>query len=192
MKTVTSGSLVAVHYTGRLDNGEVFDSSEDGEPLKFAVGSGQLIKGFDDGVMGMTVDQTKEIVISPADAYGDRDDERVFTVDRSQMGDPEFEPEVGMTVGLQMGNGEHTQATVTSIDKKSVTLDLNHPLAGQTLHFSIKVVEIRTAGEPGTEGWGERCGSHGCGEGGCGGCGDDDDGGCDEHGHGGCCGHKHG
>ena len=192
MKKVVAGHLVAVHYTGTLTNGEIFDSSDGRDPLKFEVGGGMVIPGFDDAVMGLSVDQEREVSIPPENAYGTRDERKIIKLDRGQM-EMDFNPEVGMPIGLQTEDGAHHQGIITTVTKELVTLDLNHPLAGQTLNFKIKVVEIREADDPEREEFLSM--GHGCGgchdhEGGC--CGDhdheDEDEGCGE---GGCCGGHH-
>ena len=177
MKKISAGHLVAVHYTGTLTNGEIFDSSDGRDPLKFEVGGGMVIPGFDDAVIGMSVDQEREISIPPEQAYGTRDERKVMTLDRRKM-EMDFTPEIGMQIGLQDQDGEHHMAVVTAVEKDEVTLDLNHPLAGETLNFKIRVVEIREGDDPEREEWLDM--GHGCG--GCGG---------HEHGDGCCGGHDH-
>ncbi len=144
MKTVENGHLVSVHYTGTLENGEVFDSSDGREPLQFQVGSGAIIKGFNDAVMGMAVGEEKEFTLPPELAYGPRDDSLIKTVPKAILGG-QFEPETGMTVGVQMENGSRVPATITEVTDDAITLDLNPPLAGKTLIFKIKVVDISDA-----------------------------------------------
>lgn len=192
MKKVVAGHLVAVHYTGTLASGEIFDSSDGRDPLKFEVGGGMVIPGFDDAVMGLAVDQEREVSIAPEQAYGVRDERKVIKLERAEM-DMDFTPEIGMPIGLQTQDGHHHQAIITGITKEEVTLDMNHPLAGQTLNFKIKLVEIREGDDPEREEWldmGHGCG--GCGGGDC--CGEhdhgdeEDEGGCGE---GGCCGGHH-
>ncbi len=186
MKKIANGHHVSVHYTGTLPNGEVFDSSEGRDPLKFTVGLGKIIEGFDTAVLGLESGQECEVTIPPEKAYGDRDEKMIITVGRDEFGD-DLEPEMGMQIGIRMRNGETAVGTVIKLATKDVTLDLNHPLAGQTLNFKIRVVEAHEPGAPGTEDWDgeeehsccgghdhDECGEHnhgGCGEGGCGGCG---------------------
>ncbi|MBF0500817.1 MAG: peptidylprolyl isomerase [Candidatus Riflebacteria bacterium] len=203
VKKVVQGHRVAVHYTGTLDSGEVFDSSEGNEPLKFTVGMGSVIDGFNNAVIGLGEGEERKVTIAPVDGYGDRDESRVMKADRASM-DADFTPEVGMAIGLQMADGARIRAVITEISEDEITFDLNHPLAGKTLHFAVKVVEIREADDPEAHGWENEQHSHSCGS-----CGDDgccsegDDECCDEHdhdsedcddndhGHGGCCGrHK--
>ncbi len=141
MKTAQNGHYVSVHYTGRLDNGEIFDSSEGKEPLQFQLGSGAIIKGFNDAVVGMSIGEEKEVTIPPEEAYGYRDEELVRPVPRAMFG-TELEPQVGMVIGVQMENGARVPATITEVGVDSVTLDMNPPLAGKTLTFNIKLLEI--------------------------------------------------
>lgn len=142
MSQAKQGDTVQVHYTGTLDNGEEFDSSRDREPLEFTVGSGQVIPGFDAGVTGMSVGETKEIHIPSTEAYGPRQDELVAALPRTQL--PEgFAPEIGQHVQLQSPAGEMLFAKIVDSDADSITVDANHPLAGENLNFSLELVEIK-------------------------------------------------
>lgn len=185
MRTVNKNSLVAVHYVGTLENGEIFDSSEGREPLRFQVGQGHVIPGFDRALVGMNIDQERTVTIPPADAYGDRDEKRIFTLERKST-EWNFEPAKGLQLALQTPEGHQMMAVITDVTETHVTLDLNHPLAGEALTFKLRVVDIREEGEEGTEAWdaADECGEEGCcggsHEGGC--CGAHDHG----HGHGGC------
>jgi len=142
MKTVAKGDKVKVEYTGTFDDGTVFDaSSNHGQPLEFEVGSGQVIKGFDDAVLGMKKGEEKKIVIPAAEAYGEVRSELHKKVPRQQLPQDQ-EPKVGMILALGMPNGQQFPARIIAVTKDEVTIDLNHPLAGKTLHFKIKVAEI--------------------------------------------------
>lgn len=134
------GDTVQVHYTGRLVGGEVFDSSEGGEPLEFELGSGQVIKGFDDGVGGMNVGDKKQIEIEVADAYGERVEQLVQTVSREGFNLDE-EPHAGMNLVMQLPDGNQIPVAVTEVTEESITLDANHPLAGQKLIFEVERVK---------------------------------------------------
>ena len=140
--SIKKGDKIKVDYTGTLDDGTVFDSSEKhGESLEFEVGSGQLIKGFDDAVIGMKKGDEKEVHLKPNEAYGDYNDKLVKQVPKDQM--PKIDDiEVGMMLMLTLPSGVQITASVTELDDDSVTLDLNHPLAGKKLNFNIKIVEI--------------------------------------------------
>lgn len=139
---VQTGNKVKVEYVGKLDDGSVFDSSENhGKPLEFEVGSGHVIKGFDDAILGMNEGDEKEFTIEPAEAYGQHDPTLVQKVPREV-----FPQEVDLTAGLLfeagLPTGEKVPAMITAVDKGIVTVDLNHPLAGKTLTFKIKLKEI--------------------------------------------------
>ncbi len=141
MAQAKQGDKVKVHYTGKLDNGTVFDSSEGRDPLEFTVGAGQMIPGFDRAVEGMAIGESKTIRLQPKDAYGRRDDKRVLRVPRTQL--PEgFDPQVGEQMQIQPPGGRPMMVKVIQVSEKQVTMDGNHPLAGQALTFEIKLVEI--------------------------------------------------
>ncbi len=141
MSTVKTGDTVKVHYIGKFDTGEVFDSSEGAEPLAFQVGAGQVIPGFDQALMGMRIGETKDVVIEPEQAYGERIEELVQTIDRNQFNLNGAEPEVGMAIEMQTPDGS-IPLVITQLTDSTVTLDANHPLAGEPLHFSLTLVEI--------------------------------------------------
>lgn len=135
-KTVTKGNHVAVNYTGKLTDGKVFDSSIGREPLEFDVGAGQMIKGFDDGVLGMKIGEKKTVTIPPEQAYGVADPNRIITIEKDSF--DQFEMmEVGMTVSSGMHVGKVTEKSQTS-----AKIDFNHELAGKTLIFEITLVSI--------------------------------------------------
>lgn len=141
MQKVENGMYVSVTYTGTLENGEVFDSNEGRTPLEFQTGSGQLIKGFEDAVMGMTIDEKKEFTLQPEDAYGMRDENQVHDFPRSQL--PEgLNPKVGDNLALGTTQGRQIPAKLIKMDDENLTFDLNHPLAGKALTFAIEVVGI--------------------------------------------------
>lgn len=138
---VKQGDEVKVNYTGRLDDGTVFDSSEGREPLAFTVGNGQVIPGFDAAVDGMEIGDSKTITIPCAEAYGPYREDMVLKVPREQL--PEgLDPEVGQQ--LQMGQSQEDMliVSVTEVAAESITLDANHPLAGKDLTFDVELVEI--------------------------------------------------
>lgn len=138
---VEKGNKIKVEYTGSFEDGEVFDASEKhGQPLEFEAGAGMVVKGFDDAVIGMEKDEEKEITIKPEEAYGPRNDAAVQKVPKEKFGDHDIKE--GMMIGIPMPNGQQIPAKILKVDDKEVTLDLNHPLAGKTLNFKIKVVEI--------------------------------------------------
>jgi peptidylprolyl isomerase len=134
------GDTVRVHYTGRLADGQVFDSSEGGEPLEFTLGASQVIKGFEDGVAGMTIGEEKRVEIESGDAYGERLEGLVQTISREGLNLGE-EPRVGMNLVMQLPDEQQIPVAVTGVTEDSITLDANHPLAGEKLIFDIKRVE---------------------------------------------------
>lgn len=141
MATATSGDTVHVHYTGKLDDGTVFDSSEGRDPLTFKVGSGQVVPGFDEAVSGMQVGDSKTVRIGPADGYGDHRADLVLEVPNEQL--PEgLEPEVGMELGLRGQDGQTMPVRVAAVGEEAITLDANHPLAGKNLTFDVTLVSI--------------------------------------------------
>jgi peptidylprolyl isomerase len=141
MSQAKAGDTVRIHYTGKLDDGTTFDSSASREPLEFALGSGQVIPGFDEAVDGMRVGQSKSVKIEPDNAYGPRHDQLVQQVPRSALPD-ELKPEVGMQLQSQSPDGQTTRLVVTQVTDEAITVDANHPLAGHALNFDIELVEI--------------------------------------------------
>jgi peptidylprolyl isomerase len=140
MQQAKAGDTVRIHYTGTLQDGSVFDSSRGREPLQFTLGSGQVIEGFDQGVTGMQPGEEKTVTIPAAKAYGPRHEEMIFRVGADQFPE-DLTPEVGQK--LQMSDGQQVMmVTVTGVDPEGVTLDANHPLAGQDLTFALELVEI--------------------------------------------------
>ena len=141
MSAAKSGDTVRIHYTGKLEDGTQFDSSEGRDPLEFALGGGQVIPGFDSAVEGMTVGDTKSVTIQPEEAYGPRHDQLIQDVPRNQLPD-DMTPAVGMELQAQNETGEVMRFAVTAVDDESITVDGNHPLAGKALAFHIELVEI--------------------------------------------------
>ncbi|MBW1975377.1 MAG: peptidylprolyl isomerase [Deltaproteobacteria bacterium] len=141
MKKVEKGHFVRIHYTGRLENGEVFDSSEGRGPLEFQVGAGQVIRGFEEQIVGMGINEKKSFTLSPEEAYGHRDERLEQTFSRSELPSG-FEPSVGEVLALQTPDGGRIPATVVSVTPEDITIDLNHPLAGHTISFEVEVVDI--------------------------------------------------
>jgi FKBP-type peptidyl-prolyl cis-trans isomerase 2 len=137
---VKKGDKVKIDYTGTLDDGTVFDSSEKhGQPLEFEVGSGQVIKGVDEAVVGMKKGDEKEVKLKPEEAYGSPREELVKKVPRGQF--PEkMELKEGMILVMGTPDGQKIPATIRKVEEKEVTLDLNHPLSGKNLTFKIKVI----------------------------------------------------
>lgn len=140
MAQAQTGDTVRVHYTGRLGEGEVFDSSEGRDPLEFTVGGGQVIAGFDQAVTGMAPGDEKTVVIPAEQAYGPRRDEMTGEVPRAQF-PPDIEPQVGQQLQMKQA-GQDFVVTVTEVSDETVRLDANHPLAGKDLTFELELVEI--------------------------------------------------
>jgi peptidylprolyl isomerase len=141
MQQVKKGDVVKVHYTGKLINGEQFDSSTGREPLEFTVGAGQMIKGFDNAMPGMSVGEKKTVNISAGDAYGEKIEEAIIEFPRVNV--PADMPlEVGMKLELRNENGQPIHVVIDDIREDVIVLDANHSLAGKELIFDIELVEI--------------------------------------------------
>ena len=140
-----NGDRVRVHYTGRLEGGQVFDTSREGEPLEFTVGADNIIQGFSEAVRGMRVGESKTVEIAPDKAYGPRRDDLITSIPRGQTQFP-VEPQVGMRFGLPLQDGGQLEVVVTEVTDTHVTIDGNHPLAGQKLIFDIELVGDESEG----------------------------------------------
>ena len=141
MEQAKRGDTVQVHYTGRLEDGTVFDTSDGGDPLRFTVGAGEVIPGFEEAVDGMNQGDQKTVTIAPERAYGPHRDELVFAVGKNQI--PEgMEIEVGDVLRVGFGEGETSSVRVAEIGDRTITLDANHPLAGKSLVFDLELVGI--------------------------------------------------
>ena len=142
MKKIQKGNNISVHYVGTLDDGTKFDSSHDrGETLDFEVGSGQMIKGFDDAVTGMLPGEKKTVSLSPQDAYGEINPAAVQEVSLNAF-PPDTDLQEGLTVFGENQDGNKIVAKVISLSEENVTLDFNHPLAGKNLNFEIEIVTV--------------------------------------------------
>ncbi|ACR80431.1 MULTISPECIES: FKBP-type peptidyl-prolyl cis-trans isomerase [Kosmotoga] len=141
MPEAKKGDTVKVHYTGRFEDGEIFDSSTGKEPLEFTIGKGEVIPGFEEAIIGMNTGESKTVKIPPEKAYGPRYDELVLTVERSRFPD-DMEPQLGQQLQLRQPDGRTFIVTITDINETAVTLDANHPLAGKDLVFEINLIEI--------------------------------------------------
>ncbi len=138
MSQVKDGDTVKVHYTGTLEDGTVFDSSEGRDPLEFTLGQGQLIPGFEKTVLGMTSGEARTVTIPAEDAYGPYRDEMILAVPCEQL-PADMKPEVGMQMQVGQEEGQGMVVTIIKITDKEVTLDANHPLAGKSLTFNIQL-----------------------------------------------------
>lgn len=141
MAQAKKGDIVKIHYTGKLGDEEVFDSSANREPLEFKLGEGKIIPGFEEAVEGMAPGESKTVKIAPDKAYGPHRKELVADVERSRVPDT-LKLEVGRHVQIRQPDGGIIQAQVISMSESKVTLDANHPLAGKELIFDIRLVEI--------------------------------------------------
>lgn len=141
MTQAKDGDKVKVHYTGKLDDGTVFDSSIGREPLEFTLGEGQIIPGFEAGVNGMNAGESKTVTIPSTQAYGPHFDEMVIKVPRDQF-PSDMDLEVGEQLQMRHESGQIVVVTVVDVDDSQVTLDANHPLAGKDLTFNIELLEV--------------------------------------------------
>jgi peptidylprolyl isomerase len=138
---IENGQKVKIHYTGTLDDGTQFDSSAGRDPLEFEMGAGMVIPGFETGVKDMEVGEKKTINIPAAEAYGERREDMVMDFGRDQL--PEgLDPVVGMGLQMQGPQGQAIPVQITAIAEESITIDANHPLAGQNLNFDLELVEV--------------------------------------------------
>ncbi|MEQ9669513.1 FKBP-type peptidyl-prolyl cis-trans isomerase [Coleofasciculus sp. G2-EDA-02] len=135
------GDTVKIHYTGKLKDGTVFDSSLNREPIEFTIDAGQVIPGFEQAVLGMTPGDSKTEMIPTDKAYGPHRSEMVLEVTRDKM-PPDLNPEIGQQLQIQQPNGRVIPVVITDVTDSNVRLDANHPLAGQDLTFDIQLVEI--------------------------------------------------
>jgi peptidylprolyl isomerase len=141
MAQAIMGDKVLVHYSGKLDSGILFDSSEGSDPLEIELGSGKFIPGFEEAVIGMSPGESKTVQIPPEKAYGKYSEDRVIKVDKKDFPE-EIVPAEGMTLEICDSKGIMVPVQVTEISENTITLDANHPLSEQTLTFEIKLVEI--------------------------------------------------
>ena len=141
MSQVKENDTVKVHYTGKLKNGQVFDSSLEREPLEVTIGQGMLIPGFEKAIIGMEPNEKKTIEISKSEAYGEVQEELFHEVSKEQL-PPEIKPELGMRLSSQDNTGREHSFTITEVKEESIIVDGNHPLAGQDLIFELELVEI--------------------------------------------------
>jgi peptidylprolyl isomerase len=141
MAQAKKGDTVKVHYTGKLDDGSVFDTSADREPLQFTIGEGQIIPDFEQAVVGMNPGDSKTVQIPSDRAYGPHREEMVMEVDRNEF-PADLEPKVDQRLQVSQQDGQTFAVTVTAVSETKVTLDGNHPLAGKDLTFDIQLSEI--------------------------------------------------
>ncbi|MCF8107397.1 MAG: peptidylprolyl isomerase [Desulfohalobiaceae bacterium] len=144
MSVVKNGDTVKVHYHGTLDDGTVFDSSHERDPLNFTLGQGEIIPGFENAVQGMSQGDSKNVSIPPDEAYGQRQEDNMLQVNQSDIPE-EINPEKGMVLQVKTQDGQSRNVTVAEVTDETVTLDGNHPLAGENLNFEINLVEVQPA-----------------------------------------------
>ena len=142
MSQVKENATVKVHYTGKLSNGQVFDSSLEREPLEVTLGQGMLIPGFEKGIISMELNEKKTITIPVAEAYGEVQQELFYNVNKEQL-PQEITPEVGMGLASKDENGREVQFRIAEVKEDSIVVDANHPLAGQELIFDLQLIEIK-------------------------------------------------
>lgn len=136
---IQKGNTITVHYTGRYENGDIFDSSIGKEPLTFKVGEGNIINGFENAILGKEIGDKVEVDIEPIDAYGDYREDLLIEVPNSSLPGA---VEVGMSLQAQAENGTPINVTVKEVKEDSVIVDANHPLSGKRINFSIEIINI--------------------------------------------------
>lgn len=141
---VSDGMIVCLDYTLRLDDGQIVETSEDREPIEFVQGQRQILPGLEQALYGMEAGEEKDVVVEPAQGYGERNPEANQLVPRDAFQEG-LELESGMPIQVSDGSGRTATAFVAEVNDESVKLDFNHPLAGETLHFSVEVVDVRQA-----------------------------------------------
>lgn len=141
MAQAKQGDTVQVHYTGKLEDGTVFDTSRDRRPLQFTIGKGQVIEGVEEAVNGMNIGESKTATIPVEKAYGPRRDDMIVTVNRGQL-PHDVKPDVGQRLEITQENDQIILVTVTDATESSITLDANHPLSGKALTFDLELVGI--------------------------------------------------
>jgi peptidylprolyl isomerase len=141
MVQAKNGDTVKVHYTGRLSDGSIFDSSQGREPLEFVLGQGMMIAGFEEGILGMQLNESKTIQMPAEKGYGDSNPNLIFKVSRNDI-PADIPLELGMTLSAHVGEDEEIPVIITAITLTDVTLDANHPLAGKELIFDVQIMEI--------------------------------------------------
>jgi peptidylprolyl isomerase len=141
MGKAKNGDKIRIHYTGKLEDGNVFDNSKERQPLEFIVGDGEVMPGIEKGVIGMEPGDTKTIEIPPEEAFGPKRKELVIEVPKSELPN-QITPTLGQRLKMHDPDGDHIELIITDINEETITLDANHPLAGHTLFFDLELVEI--------------------------------------------------
>ena len=161
MEKIENGIFVSVDYKGTLQNGEVFDTSSGRQPLEVQIGAGKAIKGFEEALLGMSLNEKKSFTIEPEDAYGQRDENLKQVFARAEV-PPEIDLQVGQIVGMHSPEGQQILARIDQVDDENVTADMNHPLAGEVLHFEIEVVGISSTPTQDPDDCGHGCDCSSC------------------------------
>ena len=141
MRRAKAGDVVKIHFTGTLNDGNVFASTKDNEPLVFTIGGGSTFQKFEEDIIGMETGDTKKITVPPDDGFGQRDDKLVFKVDKDEVSQ-HLMLEVGKKLQVKQENGKVVDMVVAEVDDETITLDANYPLAGKTLTFEVELMEI--------------------------------------------------
>ena len=141
---IANGTVVGIDYSLHLGDGQVIDASEPKEPLTYLHGEGQIVPGLEAALEGLEAGSKKQVVVEPAEGYGEHDDRGIQTVPRKAF-PPDFEPEIGMSLTAEGPGGEAVPFSVREVRPDEVVIDLNHPLAGKTLHFDVTVRDVRQA-----------------------------------------------
>jgi len=144
MSTVEESLTVVLHYTGTLADGSVFDSSRERSPMEVRIGAGQIIPGFESGIMGMEVGESRTFTIAPEEAFGEHDENLCHRVEKERFAEPEG-IKAGRVCEVPVGQGRHVPGTVIQVGEEDVLIDLNHPLAGKALTFEVECIEIRNS-----------------------------------------------
>jgi len=141
MAEAKHGDTVKVHYTGKLKNGKIFDTSKERDPLEFTLGENQVIPGFEEGIIGMNPGETKTVSMSPDKAYGPKREDLIAEIPKDKL-PPDMKPEVGQRLQAQQQDGQTIPIVITQVSDTAITVDANHPLAGEDLTFEIQLVTI--------------------------------------------------
>ncbi len=144
MSQAKKGDTIKVHYTGRLEDGSIFDSSKDREPLEVTLGAGSVIPGFDKGLTGMAIGDTKTVNIPADEAYGQIREDMIAEVGKDDF-PPDIKPKVGLELELTQEDNNIINVTISKIEDDKITIDANHPLAGKELIFDLEMIEIKEA-----------------------------------------------
>jgi FKBP-type peptidyl-prolyl cis-trans isomerase 2 len=141
MSKARNGDTVRLHYTGKLEDGEIFDSSRKRQPIEFVLGDGEVIPRIEEGVLGMEAGETKAIEVPAEEAFGPRREELVIEIGKGELPD-HITPTMGQRLQMRQPDGDHIDLVITEVNEETITLDANHPLAGRTLFFDLELLEI--------------------------------------------------